>query len=479
MTPTLRKAYLSLLLAAASLVAAAQTLTPVVRFHEGDNPYAPYADQFLSGFMQTAPDCPASGFLQMPFVGDPLLVYVGEKDSTQFMAYASGYEFRQRDLRAGRYEVFLQRYGICADLTAHPAFSTQISPFPDTTAEKGFLIDIDHATAASPAEDMDVVFIDKRTIRAYRRSPQPGGAAYFYYARFSHPFTTWNVRRERVTIENGEKHARCKVAFTFPLKPGERLTVNSAVSALSTNDAYALVEGHKPAKPFSDKFKPAQRPASDAAVRQTDSPAPRQPQPQQRPAASKQASSPRSNASRQPRPTAPASLPEHPVEISTRQATLRAAFYAAWAQVQQLPELKKAQGADEILFALSARYPAAEPAPTPAEADSLLRRSATALFGAQTGAAPTTEEAVWFIFNTLGLRPLDGGQRFALTRPRFNVATLHLRSGRRFVIYTKHNSGRAGRIDRPALGGQRLPEPYSVSRADIVRGGILDMKIIY
>ena len=34
-------------------------------------------------------------------------------------------------------------------------------------------------------------------------------------------------------------------------------------------------------------------------------------------------------------------------------------------------------------------------------------------------------------------------------------------------------------IDRPALGGQRLPEPYSVSRADIVRGGILDMKIIY
>ncbi len=479
MTSIFRKTYLIVSLAVAACSAVAQSIRPVVRFHEGDNPFAPYADEFLSGFMQTAADCPESGFLQLPFVGDPVLVYVGEKDSTQFMAYATGYEFQKRDPRAGRYEVFLQRYGIHADLTAHPAFSTQIYTFPDTTAEKGFLLDIDHATAPSPAEDMDVVFIDKCTIRAYRRSPAPGGAAYFYYARFSHPFTTWNVRRERVTIENGEKHSRCKVAFTFPLKPGERLQVTSAVSALSTNDAYALVEGHRPAKNFSDKYTPTPRVADAPAAQETATAKSGASQSKKPSAAADRASDRRLASPRASKPTAPAALPEHPVEIATRQATLRAAFYAAWAQLQQLPELRQAKGADELLFAMAARYPAVEPAATPAETDSLLRRSASALFGAKSGASLSNEEAAWFIFNVLGLRPQDGGQRFALTRPRFNVATLHLRSGRRFVIYTKHNSERPGRIDRPALGGTRLPEPYGLSRSDIQRGGILEMKIIY
>ena len=69
----------------------AQSISPITRFHSTNSPYTQYNDQFLSGFLQTSSVLNSrNGFLQLPFVGDPLLVYVGEKDSTQFMAYASG-----------------------------------------------------------------------------------------------------------------------------------------------------------------------------------------------------------------------------------------------------------------------------------------------------------------------------------------------------------------------------------------------------
>ena len=65
---------------------------PIVRLHTADSPYAPYDDSLLSGFLQSGGRPLQSGFLQIPFVGDPVWVYVGEKDSTQFMAYSSGYQ---------------------------------------------------------------------------------------------------------------------------------------------------------------------------------------------------------------------------------------------------------------------------------------------------------------------------------------------------------------------------------------------------
>ena len=49
----------------------------------------------------------------MPFVGNPVWVYVGEKDSTQFMAYASGYEFAE-GLPPGKCRARLTRYDIRA-----------------------------------------------------------------------------------------------------------------------------------------------------------------------------------------------------------------------------------------------------------------------------------------------------------------------------------------------------------------------------
>lgn len=453
----------------------AQNLTPVTRFHAGQNPNAPYFDELLSGFLQSASPNIPGGFLQMPFVGNPVWVYVGEKDSTQFMAYASGYEFAE-GLPPGKCRARLTRYDIRAELTEHPAFLEQLYTYPDTTAEKGFLIDLDHALSGPGCEDMDVVFIDKRTIRAHRRTAVAGNAAQpdlYYYARFSHPFTTWNVRRERVTLENGQKESRCKVAFTFPLKPGEQLKVISAVSALSTNEAYACVEGHRPATPFSDKRKPLPPRDYTPLLAQNEGGSPSGPASRRHGGTS--ASRSKTGGRTQAGKTAPAS-PYAFIEITTRQAPLQAAFHAAMNRLISLPAMKGVTQADDFLQRLAALYPAAEPAPDALATDSLLRSMAQSMLKGENEQADATAQAAWYVFNAIGFRPVrQSAGTWQVVRPVFNIVTLHVGRGRRFILHTKRNLPSRPLVGRATLQGNPLPVGLTFTHEQLVRGGIMEI----
>lgn len=242
-----------------ALPSVGQSLEPVTRFFPPKGEYDFYDGCFMSGFLQAATPQRNSekkhdGFLQMPFTGEPLLVYVGEKDSTQFTAYASGYKMQGQPLSCDTCRVTLTRYGVRACLVSHPAYVEQTYLFPDTTASKGFLIDIDHALSGMGDEDMDIVFVDKQNIHAYKRSlaGTADSPQLYYFAHFSVPFDTWNIRRERVTLENGQKEARCKVAFTFNLSPGEPLIVHSSVSAKSTDEAFSQIPSQPSIRHFDD-----------------------------------------------------------------------------------------------------------------------------------------------------------------------------------------------------------------------------------
>lgn len=459
----------------------AQSLAPATRFHEKDSPYTFYNNNFLSGFLQsTNNDNIAQGFLQIPFVGDPLLVYVGEKDSTQFMAYASGYTLQQP--QPNTYQVDYTRYGIAADLQSMPGYSVQHYTFPDTTADKGFLLDIDNAGFGPQNEDMDVVFIDKRTIRAYKRSERAenGVPDLYYVAHFSHPFTKWNVRREVVHLENGQRELRCKAAFMFELPKSEVLTVTSAVSAVSTDAAYALVQSNGMKKHFSDKRQPKPKTDDSRLLAQN------RPTPQQRTSTPK--AQPRATASTA-KPTKPTSAPQEQrivrqpssnvyaptkwLEIATRDAELQAAFTAALKQLQQ-HHLKAKQAVDALAFidAITSLYPT--DATTDAqEPDSLLRQTAQALF---TGQQMTDTQATWFIFNALGFVP-NTNKSFRLVRPLFNVATLQLPRTRRLIIHTKNNTLRNCHIKQATLMHQPLTADYTFSREQLAKGGIMEIKM--
>lgn len=462
-------------LTAPTVTVRAQTLTPVTRFHPGQNPRAPYFDELLSGFLQSASPAIPGGFLQMPFVGTPVWVYVGEKDTTQFMAYASGYEMAEAQ-PPGKCRARLTRYNIRAELTEHPAFLEQLYTYPDTTAEKGFLIDLDHALSGPGCEDMDVVFIDKRTIRAHRRTAVAGNTSQpdlYYYARFSHPFTTWNVRRERVTLENGQKESRCKVAFTFPLKPGEQLKVISAVSALSTNEAYACVEGHRLATPFSDKRKPLPPRDDTPLLAQNEGGTPSGSASRRHGGTSTSRSKTGGRpATGKPEPASPYAF----IEITTRQAPLQAAFHAAMNRLISLPAMKGVTQADDFLQRLAALYPAAEPAPDALATDTLLRSMAQSMLKGESQQVDATAQAAWYVFNAIGFRPVrQSPGTWQVVRPVFNIVTLHVGRGRRFMLHTKRNLPSRPIVGRATLQGTPLPAGLTFTHEQLVRGGIMEI----
>lgn len=455
----------------------AQEANPVTRYHAYESPYVDYQDNFFSGFMQRADARQAGGFLQMPYIGNPVLVYVGEKDSTQFMAYGSGYEFDVRRPETGRYEVRLERYGIKATAEDLPATLIQRFAYPDTTAAKGFLLDVDNFGAGEGNEDMNVYLVDKYTIRAYKRGAADGTPGQYYYARFSHPFVSWNVRREKVTLRDGSKEARCKAAFTFDLKKDEELIVRSSVSAVSSDLAYSRVEGHTPNRPFDDKryFFDDEKPL----LAQADKPSSRQSTGEKSPTAP-------TAVKRQPvrRPArqdeTPATKEGVPfIEITTKEATLSAAFYAALDRLKADKKISRTDNAADFLTALTPYYKEEQPAcTTPAALDSLLRSRAAEIMAGKNGQAVSLESATWFVYNALGFSP-EGGETptYRLRRPLFNIVTLNVPNGRRLIIHTKNNRANRPAILSATLMRQPLEPAGRFTQSQLLRGGVMQLQM--
>lgn len=461
----------------------AQSIVPVTRFHERDSRYTFYNNNFLSGFLQA--DCHQSaasreGFLQIPFIGNPPLVYVGEKDSTQFMAYASGYEFTQRDDAAEAYNVLFTRYGISAEVAAHPAYCVQQIVFPDTTTDKGFLLDIDHAGSGALNEDMDVVLIDKQTIRAYKRTNQGGvnGKSLYYVAHFSHPFHQWNVRREVVRLENGQREHRCKAAFVFNLKPTDKLTVYSAVSSASTDDAYAHLALKEGKRHFNDARRPVVVQKETPLLAQQTASKPQSATPKQRvsqsPSPQSKSVSPKTSPTPKPTPTNASSMAVNYLETATRNANLQVAFTSALQQLSHLQLVKKATHALAMIDAITPIYK--EYAQNAAEADSLLKQYEQSVFE---GKQITDEQAVWFVFNALGFVPNkpEVGTDYRIVRPMFNVITMQLPHTRRFIMHVKNNSAANMQVVSAALMRVPLSESLTFSREQLQKGGVMELKM--
>ena len=402
---------------------------PIVRLHTADSPYAPYDDSLLSGFLQSGGRPLQSGFLQIPFVGDPVWVYVGEKDSTQFMAYSSGYQVLPAAAPSRSFSYLLERYGVRADITTAPTRWVQRYTFPDTLADKGFLIDIDHSATGAGCEDMDFYFVDRRTVEAHKRgyADSPQQPDEYYYARFSHTFKTFNVRREKVKLADGSSEARCKAAFTFDLKPGEVLTVESSVSSVSAAQACLQLTGANPPRSLAQARKKRPAPAPAYVADNT---------------------SPNTSSSL---PVKPRVNPKKPVDRTLKPPRPSGAVAVSeqkdpWSSILEVGTM-----------------------------DSLLRHYARNLLHgkAADGSAFTIDHAIWFVANAIGFRPAENGE-VAIVRPLFNVVTFHYTGSRRLVFHTRGNTPQRLRVTRPRWNGAALSAP-AIASSELLKGGILQV----
>jgi predicted alpha-1,2-mannosidase len=87
------------------------------------------------------------------------------------------------------------------------------------------------------------------------------------------------------------------------------------------------------------------------------------------------------------------------------------------------------------------------------------------------------EMASWYVLNALGFYPLTPGRpEYVLTTPVFTKATIHLASGKKFVITAPDNNDQTCYTTRRILNGKPLATTW-INHADIVKGGKLAVTV--
>lgn len=85
--------------------------------------------------------------------------------------------------------------------------------------------------------------------------------------------------------------------------------------------------------------------------------------------------------------------------------------------------------------------------------------------------------SAWYLFSTLGFYPVCPGKAgYAIGSPRFAKATIHLQSGRDFVIEAPGNSDENLHVGSVAVNGEPVSRSW-VKHSEIADGGVMTLKM--
>ena len=203
-----------------------------------------YRDGSIEGFPCTH-EFQVGGIVLMPTCGD-LKTIPGAVDS-EGEGYRSKFSHDKEEATAGYYSVFLQDYGIKAEVTATPRVAFQRYTYPKSQ-ESHILFDIGNRSGESGAvKDAHVVIREDGTIEGYVitlpeyvKKYQPGAEVPIYFS------AEMNKKPTSVGSFNGvEIHQRATEAngvgaglyVTFPTEENEQVTVAVGISYTSVENA--------------------------------------------------------------------------------------------------------------------------------------------------------------------------------------------------------------------------------------------------
>ena len=219
-----------------------------------------YEDSLMNGFSHThvsGTGCADYGdFLLMPTVGEQT---VDPQDFTrQNLPYASAFSHAGETAEPGYYSVFLDRYGVKAEMTSTKRAVLHRFTFPQTD-KAGFIIDLDYSLQRQTNLDMQVEVVSDTEIRGsklteYWAFDQQAS----FYAKFSKPFT-YTILRDTLTDHNGKMQPRCKVLLQFATQKDEPVMVKLGISAVDTEGARKNLEAEIPGWDFDGIRKAARQ----------------------------------------------------------------------------------------------------------------------------------------------------------------------------------------------------------------------------
>ncbi len=219
-----------------------------------------YEDSLMNGFSHThlsGTGCADYGdFLLMPTVGEQ--VCNPQDFSKQNLPFASNFSHASEVAEPGYYSVFLDRYGVRAEMTATKRAALHRFTFPETE-KAGFILDLDYSIQHQTNLDMQVEVVSDTEIRGHKLSQYWAfDQQLSFYAKFSKPFT-YEAFRDTLIDQNGKKQPRCKVLLQFATQKDEQVMVKMAVSAVDMEGAQKNLEAEIPGWDFEGIRKSARQ----------------------------------------------------------------------------------------------------------------------------------------------------------------------------------------------------------------------------
>ncbi|MEG1837758.1 MAG: GH92 family glycosyl hydrolase [Bacteroidaceae bacterium] len=211
-----------------------------------------YADSTINGFSHThlsGTGCGDLGdVLIMPTVGKQKYNSMGSE--SQQMAYASVFSHKNEVAVPGYYSVFLETYGVKAELSATKRAAIHRYTFPESK-ESGFVLDLDYSLQRQKNEDMEIEVISDTEIRGRKKTVYWAFDQFInFYAKFSKPFTYTMVTDSMALDEGGALLPTAKVLLHFDTKENEQVFVKIGISAVDMEGAQKNIEAEIPGWDF-------------------------------------------------------------------------------------------------------------------------------------------------------------------------------------------------------------------------------------
>lgn len=205
-----------------------------------------YPDSTIAGFSHTHLSGTGAGDLyDISFMP----VTLPMKEAPAPLGIHSRFSHDREEASAGYYKVHLDDYDIDVELTATPRAGIQRYTFPE--ANSGIILNLDKAMNWDRTLDSRVEVIDSVTIAGYRFSDGWARNQKVYFAtRFSRPVDALSFERRTIT-ENEDSVGQGVIAsLYFPTKKGDQVTVTTALSPTSVEDALANLRAEAPEDDF-------------------------------------------------------------------------------------------------------------------------------------------------------------------------------------------------------------------------------------
>lgn len=198
-----------------------------------------YADSLINGFSHTHLNGTGCGdygdILLMPTVGIQNTISVNPQQ--QNLPFASRFSHQNETATPGYYSVWLDTYGVKAELTSSKRVALHRYTFPESE-QSGIILDLDYSLQGQQNRELQLEVINDSTLCGYKNT---NGWAWkhdvYFYAVFSKPFTC-RILADSIPQESNRQALPVKKALVqFATQAGEEVLVKLALSAVDLEGA--------------------------------------------------------------------------------------------------------------------------------------------------------------------------------------------------------------------------------------------------